>query len=79
LARAFINPCDFLLLDEPTCALDKNNEQIFLDSLKNLVSKKTIIIVSHRTRIFSYCEKVYEMIKITKNKTTINKLILRKI
>ncbi|MDR1521931.1 MAG: ABC transporter ATP-binding protein/permease [Streptococcaceae bacterium] len=79
LARAFINLCDFLLLDEPTCALDENNEQIFLDSLKNLVSKKTIIVVSHRTKVFSYCEKIYEMIKITKNETSINKLILRKI
>ena len=53
LARVFINDYDFLLLNEPTSALEKNTKQVVLDNLMEYGKNKTIIIVSHDT--FEVC------------------------
>ena len=48
LARALYMDCDYLLLDEPTAALDAETELQLLATLKELATTTGILIVSHR-------------------------------
>ncbi len=50
LARTILNQSKILLLDEPNSALDQDNSQILVKTLKNLVKEKeiSIIIVTHQ-------------------------------
>ena len=53
LARALYKESDILILDESTSALDKKNEENFLNDVFKLKSKKTLIIISHKKNIYS--------------------------
>ena len=48
IARAFIRNSPFLLLDEATSSLDSRSEKKIQDSLDNLISNKTALIIAHR-------------------------------
>lgn len=48
MARAFVNPAQILLLDEPGASLDDDSDQRLMKQLKKLKGKHTIIMVSHR-------------------------------
>ena len=47
IARALVNDPDILLADEPTGALDSETSLQIMDLLKNIASKKLIIMVTH--------------------------------
>jgi len=61
IARAFLRDADFLLLDEPSSALDANSEAIIMQSLHQLTRNKTAIIVSHRIRAVQWVDHIYYM------------------
>ena len=61
LARLLYHDREILVLDEATNALDKENENLVIDSLKSL-SNKTIIIISHDHNNLRFCDKLYEII-----------------
>ena len=46
-------------MDEATSALDSYTESDFIDSIKMLQGKKTIVIVSHRQSIMKLCNKIF--------------------
>ncbi len=48
MARAFVNPAQILLLDEPGASLDNESDLRLMKQLKELKGKRTIIMVSHR-------------------------------
>lgn len=48
LARAFFRDAPFLVLDEPTAALDPLAEQALFDSIRQLADGRTVLLVSHR-------------------------------
>lgn len=48
LARAFVRSAPIVVLDEPTAALDVKAERDLLESVMNIFSGKTAIVVSHR-------------------------------
>lgn len=48
LARMILKDAPILLLDEPTAALDTQSEAAVLDTLNDLTSCKTALIISHR-------------------------------
>ncbi|MDO9502343.1 ABC transporter ATP-binding protein [Falsiroseomonas sp.] len=48
LARCLLQPARLLVLDEPSSALDKDSEAIFLRSLTGLTPDQTVVMVSHR-------------------------------
>lgn len=57
IARALVRNTPVLLLDEATSALDEATEIKLLDALKN-EKDKTVIIITHRKRVFDYCDKI---------------------
>lgn len=62
IARAMITSSDILLADEPTGALDSKTStdimELFLEIKKQ---GKTIIIVTHDSKVASYCDSIYRI------------------
>ncbi len=48
IARAFLKNAPILLLDEPTSALDPTTESAIMETIKELMSGRTTLIVTHR-------------------------------
>ena len=62
LCRALITEPKVLFADEPTGALDKVNEKIVLDELKELSKNILVVMVSHNERLISkYADEVIEL------------------
>lgn len=59
LARAFVAPCDVLILDEPTGAMDSQTERVFADRLmQSLPAEQTLIVATHRPALFDICSRI---------------------
>lgn len=58
IARALYADCPVLILDESTSALDKQTEEQLLYNLKKLTDK-TVLIVTHRPKALSICNKQF--------------------
>ena len=63
IARAFYDSKEIFVLDEATSALDINTEEKIMDSIYNLSSHKTMIIISHRKNTLEKCNKILEISK----------------
>lgn len=61
MARAFVNPAQILLLDEPGASLDDASDQRLIRQLKKLKGKHTIIMVSHRPSHIKIADKAVLM------------------
>ena len=61
IARSIYSDREIIIFDEATNALDNENEKIIINNLKNLKSKKTIIIISHSLENLKICEDIYTM------------------
>ena len=72
IARTFYREPEILILDEPTSSLDKLNEKNFLNTLKKLKNKFTVIIVSHNKEPFEITDKIYELTNFTIKNITKN-------
>jgi ATP-binding cassette subfamily C protein CydD len=48
LARAFLKDTPILFLDEPTAALDTENEQLVMNALENLAAGRMVLLLTHR-------------------------------
>ena len=48
LSRAFMRDCEVLILDEPTAALDAENEAMVFQRFRELTVNKTAVFISHR-------------------------------
>ena len=64
LARLFYQDSNFLILDEATNSLDKDNEDYVMDSLKKFKNKKTIIIICHNSNLEKQCDIIINLDKI---------------
>lgn len=58
LARAIYQDTNVIILDEPTSALDKVSETKFIEQIKRLKGKKTIIVISHSPDFITVCDRV---------------------
>jgi ATP-binding cassette, subfamily B, bacterial len=48
LARGLLQGCPVLVLDEPTTGLDAQSEHALLDALRQVASRRTTVIITHR-------------------------------
>ena len=55
VARALAGNPQVLILDEPTSALDVITQKKLLDDMLPLLKGKTVLLISHDTRIINYC------------------------
>ena len=70
LIRSLLLEPEFLLLDEPTSAMDVSSEEIFLAYLRNLAWQPGIIIVSHSIQLISTADRVLLLADQTLAETT---------
>tara|TARA_B100000795_G_C22651684_1_gene380527 strand:- start:226 stop:873 length:648 start_codon:yes stop_codon:yes gene_type:complete len=61
IARALYKGSQILIFDEPTSALDEELEKEISKLLEKLKSDYTIIVISHRTEILKFCNKVLKL------------------
>jgi ABC-type lipoprotein export system ATPase subunit len=62
IGRALANNPQYVLADEPTGNLDKENEKKILEILRNIAAdKKTVIVVTHSERVLEYADCVFVM------------------
>ena len=59
LARTFLTPSQFLILDEPTAHLDSETEAIVHKGIEQLAASRTLIIITHRQSTLSLCNRVF--------------------
>lgn len=58
LARALIGRPPIMLLDEPTSAMDVQNEAAVLKRLKTELADRTVVIITHRTSLLDLVDRV---------------------
>lgn len=58
IARAFLKNAPIILMDEATASLDVYNESLVQEALSKLIKDKTVLIIAHRMRTVSSCDKI---------------------
>jgi ATP-binding cassette, subfamily B, bacterial len=61
IAKAFYRDTSFLILDEPSSALDIETESNLLQNLSALSKDKTVLIISHRFSSIKWVDRIYVM------------------
>ncbi|MBQ9502545.1 MAG: ABC transporter ATP-binding protein [Lentisphaeria bacterium] len=56
IARALYRSPEVLVLDEATSALDNDTEQAFVDAVKALKGKLTVLMIAHRLTTVAHCD-----------------------
>jgi ATP-binding cassette subfamily B protein len=59
LARAFMRECELLVLDEPTAALDAENELKVFQQFRALAEDKMAVLISHRFSTVRMADRIY--------------------
>ncbi|GAB0151827.1 thiol reductant ABC exporter subunit CydD [Marinobacterium sp. BA1] len=61
LARAFLKDAPVLLLDEPTANLDRDSEQLVLESLQTLCAGRLVLMLTHRSSSMLRADEVWQL------------------
>ena len=63
IARALVHEPPLVICDEPTAALDAQNGEIVMDLFRQVArsAERSVIIVTHDNRIFSYADRIARM------------------
>lgn len=64
IARNLYKNSEIIFFDEPTSALDEKTEDELLKQLKIIKKKTTLIIVTHKKKVASFCDRVVDLDKI---------------
>ena len=59
LGRAFMRDCQVLVLDEPTAALDAENELRVFQQFRELTSDKMAVLISHRFSTVRMADRIF--------------------
>jgi ATP-binding cassette subfamily B protein len=59
LGRAFMRDCELLVLDEPTAALDAENELRVFQQFRVLIADKTAVLISHRFSTVRMADRIF--------------------
>lgn len=63
LARAFMRDCEVLVLDEPTAALDAENELKVFQQFRELANDKIAVLISRRFSTVRMADRIFVMEK----------------
>ena len=63
IARALYKDAPFVILDEPTAALDPFSEAEIYEKFDEIVGGKTAVYISHRLSSCQFCDRIYVMDK----------------
>ena len=59
LARALVEPCKLLFLDEPTGAMDTQTERLFIDRLNKAIKPdQTLVVSTHRNAMLAIVDRL---------------------
>lgn len=58
MARAIYKDSPFIILDEPTAALDPISEFEIYSSFDNIIGSKTAVYISHRLSSCKFCDEI---------------------
>lgn len=58
IARSLLPNPPVLMFDEPTSSMDLNSEKRFISRLNSYAQNKTLILVTHRTSLFSIVDRI---------------------
>jgi ABC-type bacteriocin/lantibiotic exporter with double-glycine peptidase domain len=58
IARALYGEPEVIVLDEATSALDVETEREIVESLREIVRNRTLIVVAHRASTLAYCSQL---------------------
>jgi len=58
IARALLPNPPVLMFDEPTSSMDLNSERQFINRLRTYARDKTMLLVTHRTSLFSVVDRI---------------------
>ncbi len=58
IARAWYKNADFLVMDEPTSAIDPIREENLFNKMEKLMNGKTVLLISHRLSSVRLCDKI---------------------
>lgn len=61
LARAFFRDAPFIILDEPTAALDARAEHELFRLIRTLLAGRTVLLISHRFSSVRSADRIYVM------------------
>jgi ATP-binding cassette subfamily C protein len=61
IARALAGRPQVLLLDEPTSAMDGETEKRFMEQLRRMTGKVTIIAITHNPSVIEYADHVFRV------------------
>ena len=61
ILRALYNNPQILIFDESSSALDQKNEEIFINSIMEFKSKKTVIFITHKLELLKSFNKIYKI------------------
>jgi ATP-binding cassette subfamily B protein len=59
LARAFFRDAPFVILDEPTAALDPRAESALFDRMRQLLDGRSVVLISHRFSSVRSADRIY--------------------
>jgi ATP-binding cassette subfamily B protein len=59
LARAFFRDAAFIILDEPTAALDARSEHELFQSIRALCQRRSVLLISHRFSTVRSADRIY--------------------
>jgi ATP-binding cassette subfamily B protein len=59
LSRAFMRDCELIVLDEPTAALDAENELRVFQQFRELTEDKMAVLISHRFSTVRMADRIF--------------------
>ena len=58
LTRAILSQPEYIILDEPTSAMDPKHEKLFINQMSKFLAEKTLLVVTHRKPILALTDRI---------------------